>query len=456
MAVPDETRLLVVELDRLMLAAGACICSNMASLPATPPLGFFLCGSDLGVVIPDDDALFSSARIQASRLAVGAAVGGRVLGVRRGIEPAAAPWAGATTGPAAGCHDRRRTSTVEDGARVLGVDVGVGMDAFLGVGRGVLVSGMGSRFTQGGGGCITGIEKRFVPSLLPPPPAPPPVTRRPVVLGPTDRNKLVSRTECCRWEEDSSGVEEVGGPAGTSLLHDMTVRRRDWVEEVASGVATASTTVEWRSEMRIGWRSGATDASGIDSRRLMVLGLLLGATPAAGAVVDDKGATDQVSGTTARGAGAGTGFRATVSSMLASWSVLMEKRSAIGVVLYRCAGSGFRRFGPFRRGGDGGSSTFGSSNHPSASRNDSTRVRSTSRIGATVGTPSWPVAVAVALSFLVDPRRTKLDSFSRTLGSCMLLKLVALSQMDVISKCERDGGENREIGLLCRGERVAG
>lgn len=388
MAVPEETRLLVVELDRLMLAAGACICSNMASLPATPPLGFLggpsLCGSDLGVGAPDDDALFSSARIQASRLAVGAAVGGRVLGVRRGIEPAAAPWGVGGTG-AAGCHDRRRTS-VEDGARV----VGAGMDAFLGVGRGVWVSGMGSRFAQGGGGCITGIEKRFVPSLLPPPPVPPPVTRRPVVLGPTDRNKLVSRTEC-RWEEDSSGVEEVGGPAGTSLLHDMTVRRRDWVEEVASEVATASTTVEWRSEMRIGWRSGATDASGIDSRRLMVLGLLLGATPAAGAVVGDKGATDQVSGTT-RGAGAGTGFRATVSSMLASWSVLMEKRSAIGVVLYRCAGSGFGfcvpssrcPLGPFRRVGDG----VGSSNHPSASRNDSTRVRSTSRIGATVGTPS--------------------------------------------------------------------
>lgn len=392
MAVPDETRLLVVELDRLMLLAGACICSNMASFPATPPLGCFLgpslCGSDLGVVVPDD-ALFSSARIQASRLAVGAAVGGRVLlGVRRGIEPAAAPWAGGT-GAAAGCHDRRRTSVVEDGARV-GVDVvGVRMDAFLDVGRGVLVSGMGSRFTQGGG-CIAGIEKRFVPSLLPPPPpAPPPVTRNPVVLGPTDRNKLVSRTEC-RWEEDSSGVEEVGGPAGTSLLHDMTVRRRDIMDEVvASEVARASTTVEWRSEMRIGCRSGATDASGIDSRRLMVLGLL-GATPAAaGAVVDDKGATDQVSGTMTRGAGAGAGFRATVSSMLASWSVLMENKSAIGVVLYRWVGSGFRRFGPFCRVGDGGgSSTFGSSSHPSASRKDSTRVRSTSRTGATVGTPS--------------------------------------------------------------------
>lgn len=392
MAVPDETRLLVVELDRLMLLAGACICSNMASFPATPPLGCFLgppslCGSDLGVV-PDDDDLCSSARIQASRLAVGAAVGGRVLGVRRGIEPAAAPWT-AGGGAAAGCHDRRRTSVVEDGARV-GVDVvGVGMDAFLGVGRGVLVSGMGSRFAQGGGRCIAGIEKRFVPSLLPPPPVPPPVTRRPVVFGPTDRNKLVSRTEC-RWEEDSSGVEEVGGPAGTSLLHDMAVRRRDWVEDVASGVTTASTTVEWRSEMRIGCRSGgATDASGIDSRCLMVLGLLGATRAAAGTVVvDDKGgATDQVSGTT-RGAGAGTGFRATVSSMLASWSVLMENKSAIGVVLYRCAGSGFRRFGPFRRGGDGGGSTFGSSNHPSASRNDSTRVRSTSRTGATVGTPS--------------------------------------------------------------------
>lgn len=449
MAVPEETRLLVVELDRLMGAGCFCICSNMASFPATP-LGFLgppssLCGSDDPGVVPDDDDdddLFSSWRIQASRLEVGAAVGGRVLGGRRGIEPAAAPWAVGGAG-AAGCHDRRRSS-VEDGARVLVVDVGVGMDAFLGVGRAVLVSGMGSRFIAQGKsarGCIAGIEKRFVPSLLPPPPVPPPVTRRPVVLGPTDRNKLVSRTEC-RWEDSSGVVEDVGGPAGTSLLHDMTVRRRDWMDEVASEVATASTAVEWRSEMRIGCRSaGATDASGINSRRLVVLGLL-GATRAADAVVDDEGATDQVSGTTTRGAGAGTGFRATVSSMLASWSVLMENKSAMGVVLHRCAGSGFgfsvpscrRPLGPFRRVGDGGGgSTFASSNHPpSASRNASTRVRSTSRIGAAVGTPSCPVAVA--LSFLVDPRRTRLDSFSRTLGSCILLKWLALSQIDGMSR----------------------
>lgn len=37
----------------------------------------------------------------------------------------------------------------------------------------------------------------------------------------------------------------------------------------------------------------------------------------------------------------------------------------------------------------------------------------------------------------MDPRRTKLESFSRTLGSCMLLKLLAFSQMDVMSRCEK-------------------
>lgn len=406
-------------------------------MPATlPPLEFLrpsLCGSGLGV--PEDDDRFSSSRIQASRLEVGAADGGQVLGVRRGTGPAT-PW-GAGTG-AVGCHDRRRTSSEDD--VMAGADVGVGIDAFLGVGRAVPISGTGSRFAtcKSAGGCVGGIEKRFVPSLLPlQPPFPPPVTRRPVVFGPTDRNKLVSRTEC-RWE-DSSGVEEAGGPAGISLLHDMTVRRRDRVDDGSAGVTMASTRVEWRREMRTGCRSGATDTSGIDSR-LVVL-TLRAAAPVPGAFVDGGGATDQVSGMTC-GAGTGTGFRTMVSSVLASWSVLIENRSAIGVVLYRWADSvsrgsdsrspSLRRsLRPCRRFGEGGDSALVSSNQPSASRSDCTCVMSTSRTGATVGTPSCPVAVG--LSFRVDTRRTRPDSFSRTLGSCMLLKLLAfLSQIDVI------------------------
>jgi hypothetical protein len=122
--------------------------------------------------------------------------------------------------------------------------------------------------------------------------------------------------------------------------------------------------------------------------------------------------------------------------VLASWSVLMENKSAMGVALY--GASGFRRSGsgdpfsprprrPDRFLGDGGE--FTSSNHPSASRIDSTCFRSTSRIGAIVPTPFCPVAFAFFV--LLDPRRTRLDSFSRTLGSRMFMVL-ASSHSDVI------------------------
>ena len=131
-----------------------------------------------------------------------------------------------------------------------------------------------------------------------------------------------------------------------------------------------------------------------------------------------------------------------VSSVLTSWSVLMENKSAMGVVLYRrnsasrsdsLSPSATRRPRPFRclklgLVGEGGDA---SSSQPSASRNDFTRSKSISRIGATCAVMP-PCPDAFSLTERRDPRRTRLESFSRTFkfgrrtssqSEAMLLKL---------------------------------
>lgn len=126
----------------------------------------------------------------------------------------------------------------------------------------------------------------------------------------------------------------------------------------------------------------------------------------------------------------------------------MENKSAIGVALYRFfSWSDFRCSDSrasslprlLRLLGDGGE--LASSNQPSANRRDFTRSKLTSSTGALNVTPLGPAAVACFL--LEDPRRTRLDSFSRTLGSRML-GACASSHSDGIA-CEL---ARKEYGLL--------
>jgi len=98
----------------------------------------------------------------------------------------------------AGCHDRLRVSV--DDVGVAAVDIGVGVEAFLGVASVVLISAIGGRCEK----CISmaaemdAVELRFVSSTAPLPlplpigvVLPPPLeTRKPVVFGPTDRIKF--------------------------------------------------------------------------------------------------------------------------------------------------------------------------------------------------------------------------------------------------------------------------
>ena len=79
-----------------------------------------------------------------------------------------------------------------------------------------------------------------------------------------------------------------------------------------------------------------------------------------------------------------------------------------------------------RRLGDGG--VFASSSQPSARRSDLTGSKLTFSTGALNVTPFGPVAVACFR--LEDPRRTRLDSFCRTLGSRMLVEACASSHSD--------------------------
>lgn len=298
----------------------------MASLPATP-LELFKPSFWMSAVPEDDgdDDLFSSSRIQARRLDVRAADGGRVLVVRRGGGPMLPCADGATAERGvAGCHDRLRFSMEDVGVVV---DIGVGVDAFRGVASVVLISEIGGRCES----CssiaaeIDVVELRFMFSTAPlplplPVVLPPPLeTRSPVVFGPTDRIRFTCRT-ACRCDAPSETLscveEEFGVFTRALLLHAIADRRRDSVDNLTSGTTTASITVEWRSEMRIGCGSCVTEASALASRRSDLE--LDAASPAAGVVVVDGGATVHGEGAVTDGAGVVAGFREMVSRVLAS------------------------------------------------------------------------------------------------------------------------------------------